>query len=166
MKSQEDIPVWTIEGIVAVGVGGRLLQDLAGCGVHQLDAHAANAGLPGILAAVRVLVEPDAVPDPIRFWMKNLFPQLTSAQEIGDRARILAVKDIHKAGGALPDVQLIDPGREAGPCLGTGCKGHVADGDKHGRKAEQGWILYFAAGERIYIRWEIFKIRAVGDRGG
>ena len=50
------------EGVVAVAAGGRGGDDVAG-GVEQLDGGAVDAGLAGILDAVAVAVEPDAVAD-------------------------------------------------------------------------------------------------------
>ena len=48
-----------IKCIIAVGIRGRLLLDLAAPRVQQLDADAADTCLPGILPAVRILVQPE-----------------------------------------------------------------------------------------------------------
>jgi hypothetical protein len=59
------ILIWQVEGVVAVGIGGRLFQDLPAGGIQQADAHAADACLPGVLQPIPIFIEPDPVADPL-----------------------------------------------------------------------------------------------------
>jgi len=126
------VSAFDIESIIAIGVSGRLLNEISIC-IIQVDAYAANPFLARILNPVAIRIKPDLIAEKCPRFHEHSLTDFTSARHWNFRKRKFAIECSEKTIGAFSDGKLKDIGCKGKSGLRTRCCWEVGNRNKHRR---------------------------------